>query len=214
MRGRIQYATDLPEDRRTLLELRKESDFYNLVVLKDLIDICLDKHESLVDEWKKNYIKKTGFESESVRDVRFRRCDVGNYFFENITFWHKVDFEYANLTEATFSKCSFHQEVSFKNAELVKAKFTDCKFKKGVLIYFDEANLDGCDFGKISNLCDQDLRYQGRGTRPGNNALDSLTSCIEKISFRNARNVAKTNFPEGKLEIIKRRYKDDFKPWF
>ena len=86
LRGRIQYATDLPEDRRTLLELRKESDFYNLVVLKDLIDICLDKHESLVDEWKKNYIKKTGFESESVRDVRFRRCDVGNYFFENITF--------------------------------------------------------------------------------------------------------------------------------
>ena len=101
--GRIQYATDLPEDRRTLLELRKESDFYNLVVLKDLIDICLDKHESVVEEWKKNYIKKTGFEPESVRDVRFRRYDVGNYFFENITFWHKVGFEYANVTEATFS---------------------------------------------------------------------------------------------------------------
>ena len=56
--GRIQYATDLPKDRRTLLELRKESDFYNLVVLKDLIDICLDKHESLVDKWKKNYSRK------------------------------------------------------------------------------------------------------------------------------------------------------------
>ena len=27
LRGRIQYATNLPEDRRTLLELRKESDF-------------------------------------------------------------------------------------------------------------------------------------------------------------------------------------------
>ena len=119
------------------------------------------------------------------------------------------------MTEATFSKCSFHQEVSFKNAELVKAKFTDCKFKKGVLIYFDEANLDGCDFGKISNLYDQDLRYQGRGTMAtGNNALDSLASCIETMSFRNARNVGKPNFFEGKLEIIKRRYKDDFKPWF
>ena len=39
LRGRIQYAIDLPENRRTLLELRKESDFYNLVVLKDLIDL-------------------------------------------------------------------------------------------------------------------------------------------------------------------------------
>lgn len=118
------------------------------------------------------------------------------------------------MTDATFSKCSFHQEVSFKNAELVKAKFTDCKFKKGVLIYFDEVNLDGCDFGKISNLYDQDLRYQGRGTRAGNNALDSLTSCIETMSFRNARNVGKANFSERKLEIIKRRDRDDFNPWF
>ena len=48
----------------------------------------------------------------------------------------------------------------------------------------------------------------------GNNALVSLTSCIETMSFRNARNVGKANFFEGKLEIIKRRYKDDFKPWF
>ena len=65
----------------------------------------------------------------------------------------------------------------------------------------------------MPNLFVHDLRYQGRGTRPGNNPLDSLTSCIETV-VRNARNVGKANFPEGKLEIIKRRYKDDFfKPW-
>ena len=79
---------------------------------------------------EKELFKKTGFESESVRDVRFRRCDVGNYFFDNITFWHKVDFEYANLTEATFSKSSFHQEVSFKNAELVKPNLLIASLKK------------------------------------------------------------------------------------
>ena len=67
----------------------------------------------------------------------------------------------------------------------------------------------------MPNVFVQDLRYQGRGTRPGNNPLDSLTSCIEMMSYRNAGNVGKANFPEGKLEIIKRRYKDDFfKPWF
>ena len=99
-------------------------------------------------------------------------------------------------------------------SQLVKAKFTDCKFRKGVLIYFDEANLDGYDFGKMSNLYDQDLRYQGRGTKPVKNALDSLTSCKETMSFRNARNIGKANFSEEKLEIIKQRYKDDFKPWF
>ena len=50
LHGRIQYAINLPDNNRTLLELRKEADFYNLVVLKDLIDICLDKHESIVDQ--------------------------------------------------------------------------------------------------------------------------------------------------------------------
>ena len=212
LRGRIQYATDLLEDRRTLLELRKEADFYNLIVLKDLIDICLDKHEDLVDRWKKNYITQ----SESVRDVIFRRCDVGSYSFENITFRHKVDFEYANLKEAVFSSCTFYKEVSFKNAELVKTKFTNCKLQKGVLIYFDEANLDGCDFGKTNNRF-QPFRgdtftsaYNSRNCEPLR-SLESLTSRIELMSFFNVRNLGKAHFPEGKLEIIKGRSQADYK---
>ena len=204
LRGRIQYATDLLEDRRTLLELRKEADFYNLVVLKDLVDICLDKYENVVDQWKKNYITQIQNQSESVRDVIFRRCDVGNYSFENITFRHEVDFEYANLTEAVFSNCTFYKDVSFKNAELVKTKFTNCNLQKGVLIYFDEANLDGCDFGKTNNhfkiLDPYALAYDSR-----NPALESLTSHIELMSFGNVRNLGKAHFPEGKLEIIKQR---------
>ena len=220
LRGRIQYATDLPDDKRILLELRKEADFYNLVVLKDLIDICLDKYESAVDQWKKNYIRQNGDQSESVRDVLFRRCDVGNYSFENITFRHKADFEYANLTEAVFSNCTFYKEVSFRNAELVKTKFTDCNFQTGVVIYFDEANLDQCDFGNISNHFHQQVTLQSYQDpfyrsqydlvyHPSNQALESLASRIEMMSFCNARNMGKAHFPEGKLEIIKRHYQAD-----
>ena len=206
MRGRIQYATNLPEDRRTLVELRKEADFYNLVDLKDLLDICLDKHENVVDQWKKNYITQIQNQSESVRDVIFRRCDVGNYSFENITFRHKVDFEYTNLTESVFSNCTFYKELSFKNAELVKTKFTNCNLQKGVLIYFDEANLDRCDFGKTNNHfkpSHADPYASAYNSR--NHALESLTSRIELMSFSTVRNLGKAHFPEGEREIIKQR---------
>ena len=198
------------------MELRKEADFYNLVDLKDLLDICLDKHENVVDQWKKNYITQIQNQSESVRDVIFRRCDVGNYSFENITFRHKVDFEYANLTEAVFSSCTFYKEASFKNAELVKTKFKNCKLKKGVLIYFDEANLDGCDFGKTNNHFQTfggDPFASAYNSRNGETlrSLESLTSRIELMSFFNVRNLGKAHFLEGKLEVIKGRSQADYK---
>ena len=43
LRGRIVYSTDLIKDRKTLTELKKEADFYNLVHLRDLVDICLKR---------------------------------------------------------------------------------------------------------------------------------------------------------------------------
>ena len=78
------------------------------------------------------------------------RCDLSNCSFMNITFVHKAYFEHANFREATFSNCTFYRNVSFKNSELVKTQFSNCKIQKGVLIYFDEANLDQCSFGEIN----------------------------------------------------------------
>ena len=43
LRGRIVYSTDLIKDRKTLKELKKEAEFYNLVHLKDFVDICLKR---------------------------------------------------------------------------------------------------------------------------------------------------------------------------
>ena len=209
LRGRIQYATDLPEDKRTLLELRKEADFYNLVVFKDLIDTRLDRYISAGEEWKSNYIKRSSKSNHfaTVKDARFRRCEFVDCSFDRITFLHEVDFEYSNLTGATFSNCEFHKQVSFRNAELVRTKFTSCLFKRGVLISFDEANLDGCSFQekfstslpleKYRNLFVEEIEAK-------QSKLESLAGNIETMSFCSVRNVDKADFLEGKLEAIKR----------
>ena len=171
---------------------------------------------------KKHYIRQNENQSEIARDVLFRRRDVGNYSLENITFRHKADFEYANLTEAVFSNCTFYKEVSFRNAELVKTKFTDCNFQTGVVIYFDEANLDEYDFGNISNhfhqqvtlQCYQHPYYRSQydlAYHSSNQALEPLACRIEMMSFGNARNAGKAHFPEEKLEIIQRHCQAHFK---
>ena len=68
----------------------------------------------------------------------------------NITFVHKAYFGHANFREATFSNCTFYRNVSV-GKELVKTQFSNCRIQKGVLIYFDEANLDQCSFGEIND---------------------------------------------------------------
>ena len=78
------------------------------------------------------------------------RCDLSNCSFMNITFVHKAYFGHANFREATFSNCTFYRNVSV-GKELVKTQFSNCRIQKGVLIYFDEANLDQCSFGEIND---------------------------------------------------------------
>ena len=51
LRGRIMYSDDLPADKETLQELRREVDFYNLLDLKDLIDVSLKRFPSNFSEW-------------------------------------------------------------------------------------------------------------------------------------------------------------------
>ena len=151
LRGRIQYISDLPDNRNLLLQLRKEADFYNLVELKDLINTCLNKYNSEIENWKKDCIKPTFPDNyETTKVMHFGRCDFSNCSFMNITFAHEAYFEHASFREATFSNCTFYKNVSFKNSELVKTQFSNCKIQKGVLIYFDEANLDQCSFGEIN----------------------------------------------------------------
>ena len=152
LRGRIQYISDLPDNRNVLLQLRREADFYNLVELKDLIKMCLNKYDSVVEKWKKDCIKLTDPDSyETIKVMHLGRCDFSNCSFMNITFVHEAYFEDANFREATFSNCTFYKNVSFKNSELVKTQFSNCRIQKGVLIYFDEANLDQCSFGEVND---------------------------------------------------------------
>ena len=217
LRGRIQYASDLPEDRNVLLQLKKEADFYILNELKDLINICLSKSNSTEEKWIRDCIKLTEDDNyETIVEMHLSKCDFSNYLFMNINFVHKAFFEYADLTGATFSNCTFHKEVSFKNSELVKAKFIKCKIQKGILMYFDEANLEECSFEEKNNPFFGTIEKQNqqqqlslhqtlRASRLVRKAINPLESYIETMSFQNARNIDKAYFPNGKLEIIKRR---------
>ena len=177
LRGRIIYSTDLLEDRKTLLELKKEADFYNLVHLKDLVGICLKRFESVAEEMKQNGIEsRDGKKYQTKKKLNFERGDFSNCSFKNITFIHEVDFNYANLANTNFSGCTFYKNVSFKNAELTNSDFSKCAVGSGASICFDGANLHECDFGL--RCC---KRWQKR--------LPVLKHFIESISLNNASNI-------------------------
>ena len=177
LRGRIIYSTDLPEDRKSLMELEKEADFYNLVPLKDLVGICLKRFRSVAGEMKDDFIEsRDGNEYQTKRKINFERGDFSNCCFENINFRYEADFNSANLTNINFSGCTFLKNVSFKNAELIKSNFSKCEVGAGVLIYFDGANLHECDFGFPSNT-------HWERTRPISRRF------MESISFNDASNI-------------------------
>lgn len=208
LRGRIIYSTDLLEDRKTLMELKKEADFYNLAGLKDLIDICLERCGSVTDEMKHDCIESTDDRNfVTKKKVNFERADFSNCCFENVTFRHVANFNSANLGNTSFSGCTFLENVSFKNAELVQAKFTECKVHEDVTICFDGANLDECwffdrtidriflNFGRIFN---DRFRKQERS----NTGIVSLESCIETMSFKGVKNIDNAYFPPKKTEFF------------
>ena len=108
LRGRIIYSTDLLEDRKTLMELEKEADFYNLVRLKDLVGIRLKRFRSVAEEMKQEFIdSRDGNKYETKKKINFERGDFSNCCFENITFRHEADFNSANLINTNFSGCTF-----------------------------------------------------------------------------------------------------------
>ena len=202
LRGRIVYSTDLIEDRKTLTELRKEADFYNLVHLRDLVDICLKRFGSAAEELKEDCIESTdGNKYETKKKINFERGDFSNSCFENITFRHEADFNSANLANTNFSGCIFHKNVSFKNAELVKSNFSNCKVDAGVSISFDGANLYECCFGFGS--CLPFLNYRNS---TGTNYISRLEHCMERISFNDARNIPQ----EVEKAIKKPKMKNNF----
>ena len=177
LRGRIIYSTDLPEDRRTLMELEKEAHFYNLVHLKDLVCIRLKRFRSVAEEMKEDFIEsRDGNKYQTKRKINFERGDFSNCCFENITFRHEADFNSANLANTNFSGCTFLKNVSFKHSELIKSNFSNCEVGAGVLIYFDGANLHECDFGFRSNT------HWGR-TRSISRRF------MESISYNDASNI-------------------------
>ena len=216
LRGRIQYASDLPESRRKLLQLKQEAGFYELSDLMDLINICLSKSDSTEKKWKTDCLKLTVANAyDTIKEIHLERCDFSNSSFNKINFFHKTYFEDTDLTGATFSNCVFYEEVSFKHAELVKAKFINCKIGKSLVMYFDEANLEECSFGEkndpLSKVVEQQQpplfqlqqpRFIDRTGLVSKITGHPLENYIETMSFQNARNIEKAYFPDGKLEII------------
>ena len=177
LRGRIIYSTDLPEDKKTLMELEKEADFYNLVYLKDLVSICLKRFRSIAEEMKQDFIEsRANNRYETKKKINLERGDFSNCCFKNITFRHEADFGSTNLENTNFSGCTFLKNVSFKNAELIKSNFSNCEVDASVSICFDGANLHECDFGFSSNT-------HWRRTRPASKRF------MESITFNTASNI-------------------------
>lgn len=199
LRGRIVYSDDLPSDKETLVELRREADFYNLLDLKDMINVSLKVSSRNVEEWFCFYFEEKKNDSpvsyRSKNNVVFRKANASNCNFKNVYFSHEADFERANLTSAKFHYCNFRKDISFKGACLENAEFHGCKFAKYAKITFDEADLYKCKF-----TCDS-VSLAFKQTTP----MISFANYIEKMSFCNVKNIEQAHFMQGKLELIQKK---------
>ena len=198
LRGRIVYSDDLPSDKETLIELRREADFYNLLDLKDMINVSLKTSSRNVEEWFCFYFEELNHvpvSYQSKNNVVFRKVNASNGDFKNVNFLHEADFERANLTSAKFHYCKFYKDISFKGACLENAEFHSCEFANNAKITFDEADLYKCKF-----TCDNVSLAFKRTT-----SMISFANYIEKMSFCNVKNIEQAHFMQGKLELIQKK---------
>ena len=198
LRGRIVYSDDLPSDREILVELRREADFYNLLDLKDMINVSLETSSRNFEGWFCLYFKELTYDPvsyETNKDVVLRKVNASNGNFQSVNFVHEADFKRANLTSAKFYNCKFHRDISFKGACLENAEFHNCEFANNARITFDEADLYKCKF-----TCDNTSSKLRRLT-----FMISLANCIEKMSFCNVKNIEQAQFMQGKLELIQKK---------
>ena len=128
LRGRIKDTCDLPEEKKTLLKLQKEADFYQLRVLKGILSTAIEKKKRppVSQQWINEF-----FDSDDDRVWRSK---------------HSLNFQNLNLDGLSFSKMSFDHNVTFRNASLVGADFQGCSYKAGVKIDLSCANVKKCDF--------------------------------------------------------------------
>ena len=204
LRGRIMYPNDLPSDKETLLELRREADFYNLLELKKLVETCLQRFPNDFESWFIDYFTKGTL--KSTRDMNFRKCVFTNCYFKSNIFLHKADFEKANLSGAKFVGCKFFQDISFKGAYLAGVEFWNCDMASDIVVHFEEADLSDCKIlDKNREFLSSNLASFGAyGTREFI-TTKSLAKSIDTMSFSNAKNIDKVQMPEGKLALIKKK---------
>ena len=198
LRGRIVYSDDLPSGKETLVELRREADFYNLLDLKDMINVSLKTSSRNLEEWFCFYFEELNHvpvSYKSKNNVVFRKVNASNGNCKNVHFLHEADFERANLTSAKFHYCKFYKDISFKGACLENSEFHSCEFANNAKITFDEADLYKCKF-----TCDNVSLPFKRTT-----SMISFANYIEKMSFCNVKNIEQAHFMQGKLELIQKK---------
>ena len=155
LRGSVLSPGDLPDDVRILAALRRETDFYQIQGLIELIDECLETPSvkldfsqeeitrmlSTLDEAGEHLVN----ESESNGDQSNGSSNIAAQHHISMTKC-KLDFTNKFLNGITFAHTTFLHDVSFRNARLVGASFYGCEFGSGVKINFNYADLTDCDF--------------------------------------------------------------------
>ena len=126
LRGRIKDTCDLPEEKKTLLKLQKEADFYQLRGLKDILSTTIEKKMPVSQQWINEF-----FESDDTQTWKSK---------------HSLNFQNLNLDNLSFSGMCFYHNTTFRNSSLVGANFRGCSFKSDVKIDFSCANVKDCDF--------------------------------------------------------------------
>ena len=202
LRGRIMYPNDLPNDKETLLELRREADFYNILELKKLVGTCLQRFPYDFESLYIDYFAG----GKSKRDINFRKCVFTNCCFKSNIFFHKADFEKAKLSGAEFDGCKFFQDISFKVAYLAEVEFWNCDVASDIVVHFEEADLSDCKIlDKNRQFQSSNLVFFGEKGIRGNISTKSLARSIDAMLFSNAKNIDKVQMPEGKLALIKKK---------
>lgn len=136
LRGNILSIADLPDDARTLSDLFKEVNYYQLTALQDIIKprknaVCQGDIDELM-------CTSPNSEKNTTQKITFSNCIMDNLDFSGVTFNHSLDLYNCTLENTTFSNCTFYAHVQHS---------------------FDYSNLNGCKFDRCMALNSQKMTF-------------------------------------------------------
>ena len=213
LRGSVTALEDLLLDEIVLKELMKEADFYQLLGLKNILSLGIERAEDVcekelvVQEDISDFVNS----NETKKEIIFENKKLDNLYFTNISFKHNVSYKRCSMLKAIFTSCKFvgSIKVVFERCSLAGAMFDSCSFSGNCDVTFRKSDLIGCSFSSSSFEASK-ISFDQTDLR--NCELKNIPNIIKKIrekkvTFNRARYIDGACFDREQIKtMIKQMY--------